>query len=379
MTDSQRHLLILAHSGSQGGAELCLDTTLRHLDRSRYRATVLFPWEGPMVDSARAMGYAVELLPLAAWMLYDRCVWQYKNAFLAGPARVANLVRRIRHERIDLVYSNTAVIYEGALAARLAGVPHVWHVHEVLTAEHMAPRMLPLAWITRQIGRWSDRVIFESQAARQIVGPRIPPERSEVIHNSCRFLSADPREAAAAGPQRPGPVVVWVGRFSERKNPRLLLEALTRVRQPVSALLVGDGPLKSAVCREIHERGLDAVCHILPFQEDLRPILAAADLLVLTSREESFGLVLVEAGACGKPVVATRSQGPAEIIQEGHTGFLVDRDDAAALAARIDQLAANPALRHEMGEAAARHVAAEFSPEANTRKLEAVFDRLLPA
>jgi glycosyltransferase involved in cell wall biosynthesis len=421
--ETPRNLLFLAHSGNQGGAELCLDTTLRCLDRSRYRASVVFPWEGKMVDSARVMGLDVEIHHLAAWMLYERCLWQYKNAFLTGWARVRHLVRRIRREKIDLVYSNTAVIYEGALAARLAGVPHVWHVHEVLTPEHMTPRMFPFEWMVRRIGRWSDRVLFESQAARQIVAARIPAEKSRVIHNSARFLPSaegdklpapagtdeaaagsktgntpDRRQTAAlpkgqpgnaADRRRPdplpkgeagkGPVIAWIGRFSERKNPRLLLQALRQVRHLDGAtiLMVGDGPLKPAIREEIERTGLSSLCHVLPFQDDIRPVLQAADLLVLTSREESFGLVLVEAGAWGKPVVATRSQGPAEIVLEGQTGFLVDQDDVPALAARIDQLLSDPQLRGRMGEAAARHIAAEFSPVTNTRKLEAVFEELL--
>ena len=85
-TDAQSpvRLLIAGHSGLQGGAELCLDTTLRYLDRSRYQATVYFGSEGPMVYSARKLGISVGVLPLAWWMCYERSLWHCKNLVLGG-------------------------------------------------------------------------------------------------------------------------------------------------------------------------------------------------------------------------------------------------------------------------------------------------------
>jgi len=424
-----RRLLVAGHSGCQGGAELCLDTTLRHLNRTRYEADVLFGCEGPMVESARAIGYPVEVLPLGWWMCYDHSLWHYKNALGGSLPRIWQLVRRIKRRKIDLVYSNTAVIYEAALAARLAGVPHVWHVHEVLTGNHMRPRMLPLGLIRRLISGLSDRVIFESDASREICRGAMPGRKMQTVYNSVRPLAASPalmvqgeavgwdkRSAGPpSGPEINGPeinggpalrlshptpagrpdararfdladdrcAVVWIGRFSQRKNPLMLIRAVARMKTNTAArcrfLFVGEGPLEEEMAATIGKLGLADRCRLVPFQEEVRPVLEAADLLVLTSQEESFGLVLVEAAAHEKPVVATRTQGPAEIVVDGQTGVLVDTDDEAALAAALDELAADPQKRETMGRAAARRAAQRFSPVANTRQIESVFDEVLGA
>lgn len=363
---------------------MCLDTTLRHLDRSRYEPAIVFAWDGPMADSARTLEVQVDVLPLAWWMGYDTSLWHFKNLLLGGIPRIWRLVRRIRREKIDLVYTNTAVIFEAAVAARLARVPHVWHVHEILTPNHMKPRILPLGIIIRLIRRLSDRVIFESNSARAICRESIPDEKARVVYNSVRFsdvnLDADRREARARfGLADDRCAIAWVGRFSQRKDPLLLLRAISRMEKAAAAtfLLAGEGPLEQEMRQAIDRLGLHDTCRLIPFQDDVRPLLEAADVLVLTSQEESFGLVLVEAGAYGKPVVATRSQGPAEIVADGRTGWLVDPDDEADLAAKLERLIANPQQRDAMGRAGAQRAAELFSAPNNTRKIEEIFAELL--
>lgn len=384
MTTDAKKILILAHSATRGGAEYCLDTTLRHLDRERFDATVLFAWDGPMADSARELGYRVEIVPLSWWMCYARVFWHYKNLLGGSLVRAWRLARRIRRERFELVYSNTAVVFEGALAARLAGVPHVWHVHEVMTPDHMRPRMLPLRLITRLIGRWSDRVIFESDSSRGICRERISAKKSLTVYNSVRFPDPEPVGDTAEVRGRFGldedrVLFLWIGRFSERKNPLLLLRAAAKMKEAGRAqfAFIGEGPLEGHMRETIDQLRLADTCRIVPFQDDVRPLLAAADSLVLTSDEESFGLVLVEAGVYGLPVVATRVQGPSEIVADGETGFLVPPGDEAELADRLDRLVGSPEHCQRMGRAGAKRVAERFHPARNTRKIEAVFDELL--
>ncbi len=87
--------------------------------------------------------------------------------------------------------------------------------------------------------------------------------------------------------------------------------------------------------------------------------------------------MLVEAGALGKPVVATRTEGPSEIVQDGVTGLLVPVDDPVALAAALDRLIADAALREQLGRAGAARASELFSPVKNTRRIEAVFEEVV--
>ena len=106
-------------------------------------------------------------------------------------------------------------------------------------------------------------------------------------------------------------------------------------------------------------------------------LLQGIDVLVMPSRQESFGLVLVEAAAVGKPVIACRSQGPDEIVEHGTTGLLVDQDSPTELASAIRIVVTSASLRESMGSAGRDRVCKLFDPAVNTRQLESIMDSLL--
>jgi glycosyltransferase involved in cell wall biosynthesis len=378
----RKRLLFVAHSGYAGGAEYCLDTLLRHLDLGKYEVTALFPWDGPMVASARGLGIKVEVLPVTWWMCFGASPWHVKRLLFGALPTVGRLASYIRKHRIDLVYSNSAVIFEAALAARLAGVPHIWHVHEVLDRGYVKNPVLPLPLITRLIRGLSAKVLFESHASRRAYAAGRPAPEAEVVYNSVRFPAAAPAaggERAAFGLPEKGLVVGFVGQFIDRKNPLALIRAIPLLedRARLQFLFVGDGPLRQEMAEQVRALGLEDCCRIVGFQEDVGAVMRAIDLLVLPSRQESFGLVLVEAGLFGKPAVATRVEGPSEIIADGETGLLVRDDDPADLAEALQRLAADDGLRRRMGEAAARRARALFSAEQNTRQIEQLIDQVL--
>ncbi|MGD9644486.1 MAG: glycosyltransferase family 4 protein [Pirellulales bacterium] len=367
-------VLFVAHSGLLGGAELCLDTTLAHLDRTRFEPFVVFAGDGPLVERARGYGCHVEIWPLSWWLCFEPGWWHYKN-LLGAVSRIGRLVRYMRKNEIDLVYTNTAVVFEGAMAARRAGLPHVWHVHEVLTPAHMRPRMLPLPTIGGLIDRFSDRVIFESQSSRQTAAAWIATDKSLAIYNSVRLEVPSHIDRAAARRRLELPdsatVFTYLGRLSTRKNPLLLAEAMAHLPgERAFGLFAGAGPLEPALRHRLAEPDLSGRTRIVPFQSDVSDLLAASDVVVLPSNEESFGLVLVEAAAFARPVIATRTQGPAEIVVDGVTGLLVSPGDAPALAQAMRSLLDDATLRERLGKAAADRAVEHFSATANTRRIE---------
>jgi glycosyltransferase involved in cell wall biosynthesis len=174
-------------------------------------------------------------------------------------------------------------------------------------------------------------------------------------------------------------VVSFVGQFSERKNPLLLVRAAARIanRSKLRFLFVGDGPLREELQRAIDRLGLGECCRILPFQEDITWVLSATDVLALPSRQESFGLVLIEAAALGKPAIATRTEGPSEIIVDGVTGFLVTPDDESELAQKLIDIFHSDVDRRRMGQAAADRAQKMFSAAEYAGKIEGIIDELL--
>src|SRR5262249_32827982 len=164
------------------------------------------------------------------------------------------------------------------------------------------------------------------------------------------------------------PVIVSAGRLAEVKNYPLLIEAfaILRRRMPASLFILGQGDQERAVRALIAERGLDDSVHLCGFRRNPWSYMARADVFALTSKYEGFGNVLVEAMACGVPVVATRSPGTQEIVTPGGDGLLVDAHEPEAFAAALARVIGDASLRERMA-ATARPSAERFRAETIAR------------
>lgn len=382
-------LFIAAHSGQQGGAELCLDTLLEYLPREKYSIEICFACDGPMVQAARERGYRTVVEPLSWWLGFENSFWYWRN-LARFPFRVARLSYLLRKGGFDLVLSNSSVIFEGALAAKRSGINHIWYVHEILSNTFWKG-LLPIKTICNLVSRWSEHVIFESLAAQrvfvnQLHGREETRARLHAVPNPVRFASevmdqtSKEHAKGALRLRQEDFVILWIGQFIQRKNPFLALKAFWEANLPLGATLVmvGDGPLREEMkraCVELSQSKSHKRVEILPFQDDVRTFYAAADVLLLTSLEESFGLVLVEAGAFGLPCIATRSGGPEEIIRDGITGFLVGVNDVKATATYLELLAQNRELCCNLGQKAREFVSRHYSPKNYAAKLDQIIQQ----
>ena len=204
-------------------------------------------------------------------------------------------------------------------------------------------------------------------------------EKSSVIH----YGLETPSLAPAALPEAPAELL-YLGRMLEEKGPDLALEAFRAVHQrhPESRLaMAGDGDMRASLARKAQTLGIaDAVDFIgAVANEDVPKIINAATLVMVPSRwEEAFGLIAVEAALMARPVIATRVGALPELVLDGTTGRLVDRDDAAALAEAAIELVENPGRATEMGHAGRRRAVDQFSLEryadAYDREYQAIRD-----
>jgi glycosyltransferase involved in cell wall biosynthesis len=181
-----------------------------------------------------------------------------------------------------------------------------------------------------------------------------------------------------------GPVLLYVGRFTAVKRVGLLIEAFAattaRVRRPSALVLVGGHPgeWEGEHPRDTVARlGLENV-HLAGWHphDRLPELFNASDAVVLTSSREQFGLVLVEAMACGLPAVATASAGPSSIISDGQTGWLVPADDTSKLEAALGEVLADDGERRRRGRAARAAVRARYSWTGIAGRLRAVFEQV---
>ncbi len=292
------------------------------------------------------------------------------------PVLLPHLVKFILGHQTQLVHAHLihADLY-GTLAARLAGVPAV-----VSTKHGYNPWRAK--WFYACLDRWAsfsqDRIITISDALGRLLVEveGLRPEKLSTIHYALEgdhFRSSVPVDLSL---EVSHPVIGTVSRLIHQKGIHVLLRAFAECAKnhpSISLVVVGDGPERSNLEILARKLGLGSRVRFLGYRPDVHQILPQFDIFTLPSFGEGFGLVLLEAMACGKAVVATDVMSIPEIVQQGKSGLLVPAQDVSALAEALDTLIANPELRDRFGKAGFQRVRTEFTVERMVRKTAEVY------
>ncbi|MGH9886369.1 MAG: glycosyltransferase family 4 protein, partial [bacterium] len=346
---------------------------------------VVVPAEGPLSQALRARGVEPITEPFPTPPLHG----------LLSP-QVALALRRASRRLCDLARARgVGIVHCGDLLALLllwpllrAGVGLVYQVN-YLGGRVRQLALRPLASLERKVVvAWSndqrDSVASAAPvlaAHTVVVYPGIRPEDLEGGDGG-RFRG----EIGVA----PGaPLVGMLARFDAWKGHRVFLEAARRValRRGEARFAVVGGALNAAwlphVARyeadmraEAHRLGLDAALTFVPHREDVAAAYAGLDVVVCPSLREPFGMVVIEAMAAGRPVIASDSGGPREILQDGRTGLLFETGNAQALADAVLRLLDDPGQRASLASAARADVAARFHRDRYAADIQALYDRL---
>ena len=307
---------------------------------------------------------------------------------------VVRLVRLVRHWRPDIVETHTAKAgVVGRLAAVLATRPrpviiHTYHGH-VLEGYFGRTKSMIYRQAERWLARISDTLVAVSDGtADDLVRLRVAErQRFRVINLGLDLqpFMADLQDAAASVRARlavpeSGLLLVFVGRLVPIKRVDVLLRALGRLRDaatPVHLAIAGAGGSRADLEQLSVELGLQRHVTFLGHMQDVTAVTAAADIAVLSSDNEGTPMSLIEAGAAGKPSVATAAGGVPEVVLDGLTGRLIERGDDRAMADAIRQLAEDPRMRARMGAQARSHVLERYSSRRLVHDVETLYEDLL--
>jgi glycosyltransferase involved in cell wall biosynthesis len=394
-------IVIVEDTGQIGGAQVNSLQLQERLDPARFETLTICPEEGPLTRELARVGARFEVRPsrrflststrLGRFVFFNPLAVLYD--VLAMLPRILAVRAVLRREKAALVMTNGMLAhFYGGLAARLAAVPCVWHVDDIIQADRglgaalaafrLAARLLP------------GGIIVPSRAVKSSVleGAGLA-EKTAVIYNAFdagRFDPARVRSSLRAelGIAADSFVVGIFSRLTRWKGHAEFVRAarLVAAQMPAASFLVVGGPVfeDDACLREVRELvrrlGLEKAFAFAGFRRDTPECMASVDVCVLPSiRPEPFGLVLVEAMAMGKPVIATRGGGVPEVVADGETGILVPPRDPGALADALLRLAGDQALRARMGAAGRARAVSLFSLERFVREHEREFARIASA
>jgi len=261
------------------------------------------------------------------------------------------------------------------------------------TAQGRAPRLVASRRVDfhlkgNSFSRWKyrqvDAFIAASEAIRQmLVADGVPAERTVTVHEGIdvdHVVAAPPVNVHEAFwlPHQ-APVVGNVAALVPHKGQRYLVDAAHLVVQNVPDarfIILGDGELREHLEKQVHEHHLEKHVLLPGFRTDVLGCIKGFDLFVMSSVTEGLGTSLLDAMACGRPIVATRAGGIPEIVEDGVNGALVPPRDAASLAAAIVRALKDEGWRRRMGEAGLARVRERFTVDRMVSETAAVYKRL---
>ena len=392
-----RRVLFIDHTAKMGGGEVALLNLARALLGSRYRPEVILFEDGTLRERLEVAGVPTRVMALDRGIinvrkdrLGPRSLLRLGRVAAAG-GFIRQLARAVRASGADVVHTNSlkADVLGGA-AARLAGVPVVWHVRDRISADYL-PRPVVLAFRALAAVLPND-LVANSASTLAIIQPlrlRRRATAGRVIYSGVErsdVKPADPPTDGAAAAGHGSPVVALVGRIARWKGQDVYVRAAARVLekfpdarfQVVGAPLFGEDDYEAEVRALARTLGIGGAVEFTGFRDDAKALIGRLDVLVHASvTPEPFGQVVVEGMAAGRPVVATRGGGVAEIVVDGQTGHLVTMGDPGAMADAICDLLGDPARAAAMGEAGRRRVLEHFTIDHSVRAVRAVYDELL--
>ncbi|KHE91354.1 MAG: glycosyltransferase [Candidatus Scalindua rubra] len=353
-----------------GGLERVLTTIALNLNREKYSVSVWCLSKGGFfADKLIEEGVDVKILSIST---------------SRNPVGIYKLYKLLKYHKIDLIHTHAySAGTIGRISAFLAGVSVIIsHNHSVYDYYnkyyHFVERLLSLI---------TDRIICVSDIVRKFANEtqRINPERLITIHNGINNISADSGKSINTLKEEfgilPGHTVIGtVTHMEEHKGIIYLIQSasyLLRSRKDLIFLLVGDGE---------QEEELETLCVDLNIEKnviftgersDIPEILSLIDIFILPSIREGLGLSILEAMACGKPIIATTVGGIPEVVKDGVNGILVLPKEPEALHDAIVELLDDKGKREVMGLNSKRIYAESFNFRTMVDRIEELYDLLI--
>lgn len=324
-----------------GGAETLLVNLVRRLDRELFAPELCcLKYFGPLGETL------AEEIPAFSGLLRHK----YDLRVLG---RLTRLLRRRNIDAVVTVGTGGDKMFWGRLAAWRAGVP------VIASALHSTGLPDHVEWLNRRLAPITDAFIgvAQSHSLYLVEHEGCPAHKVHAIPNGVdidrfRPLEPQPELRASLGLNATGPVAAIVAALRPEKNHELFLRAARRIldlHADAQFLVIGDGDLRPRLEALRDELRLTGAVRFLGTRGDVPELLSLVDVLMLTSHMEASPVSILEALACGKPVVATRVGSIPETVRDGESGYLVDAGDVEALAERVNLLFSDPARARRFG------------------------------
>ncbi len=376
--------ILYLHAGAEMyGADKVLLELIKGLDSKEFEAHVILPNDGVLVEALRQVGAQVSVLdyPILRRKYFNpKGILEYLKSYRCYSQKIDQYARE---NGIDLVHNNTTAVLEGIYLKRKVKLPLIWHVHEII----VKPKAIS-DFINFLMGLYADKIVTVSQAVANHVKQSsfISDSQVEVIYNGVDNEVYHPMQASTVREQFAIPeeylVIGMVGRVNAWKGQGDFLEAVTPIleQNPNSiAFLAGSAfageewrveELESTIAKS----SVASQIKRIDYYEHTTELYNMFDIFVLPSTNpDPLPTVVLEAMACGKPVVGYRHGGVCEMVAEGTNGLLATPNQPAELSKVIQELVEDPEKRNQFGQASVERQRELFSLESYIKNFSELY------
>ncbi|OFW63566.1 MAG: hypothetical protein A2Z35_02070 [Actinobacteria bacterium RBG_19FT_COMBO_36_27] len=394
MKNSKSRILIIMHGAGSGGVEQAIITLCRFLNKEFFEPFVVFPSDGPMKHALDNMGVKTIISPIE-WFTPPKYLGSaerkeqfYYNKFLITlNERTKKLSEIIKGHNINIVHSSTLTIAEGAIAAKITGIPHIWHIHGKYAADYS---FLPIRMVYSFIEDFSERIVAVSNSVKEFISKYTSEkEKIDVIYNGIDFERFNSENLYKTSLFTDYPclkekkIVSLIGRVYAVKGIDIYVDSAIKVlekRNDVVFLIIGpigDQELLNMMKKKIDNHNMSDKIIFTGFRDNIPSALNDIDLVVCASYSEGFPYIVLESMASSKPVISTKCGGPEEVVLDGETGYLVNTGDADELSKAILSMVDDEKKMITMGQAGKEYILNKFSANNYAKKFENIYANII--
>ncbi|CZB10595.1 glycosyltransferase family 4 protein [Streptococcus suis] len=379
--------ILYLHAGAElYGADKVLLELIKGLDKNEFEAHVILPNDGVLVPALREVGAQVEVInyPILRRKYFNpKGIFDY---FISYHHYSKQIAQYAIENKVDIIHNNTTAVLEGIYLKRKLKLPLLWHVHEII----VKPKFISDS-INFLMGRFADKIVTVSQAVANHIkqSPHIKDDQISVIYNGVDnkvYYQSDARSVRERFDiDEEALVIGMVGRVNAWKGQGDFLEAVAPIleQNPKAIAFIAGSAFEGEEWRvvelekKISQLKVSSQVRRIDYYANTTELYNMFDIFVLPSTNpDPLPTVVLEAMACGKPVVGYRHGGVCEMVKEGVNGFLVTPNSPLNLSKVILQLSENINLQKKIGNNSIERQKEHFSLKSYVKNFSKVYTSL---
>lgn len=383
------NILFIAHERNLGGASKSLVTLVEEIRKRKNKVVVIVPFKsGQVYLKLKELGIPVYRVFFGWWMMpsyWNPCMKvAFRILYAIEKRPAAKIIKIARKEKIQIIHSNSSVVDIGALAAKMANLPHVWHFREFGVEDYQLEYLIGKKKSCEFITKYGGKIVFISKDLREYYGNEIPDRNCQIIYNgiSEEFLNCKDYKKDFSKI-----IFLIAGNIHRNKGQDVALQAAKILRDKGynnfelwiagQTASVNDSKRFYEELREYANNDLQGYHRFLGYVSNMKELRKKTDLELVCSNREAFGRVTIEAMMGGNPVIGTDTGANPEIIKDKWNGRLFRNKDAKDLADKMKWFLDEPQRISECGKRSYLYAKENYLSYINTEKVLNIYTDLI--